>query len=210
MKTTAKYLVVALTFLAIVGATQAVECKAAHATETKLRRPVPAEQWSKEAKLWLSRSVIGEAGWRRFGEYSAIAWVYATRSEHSSRYTFLRMIKRYSAAVRRPGRSRNPWLFELGLDAKRPPSWPIDPVTRYGPVWRVHKAAWVETLQWADEWAAGKHPNTCPGANHFGGRMDVYRAVAARWKRIRCTVETGNRFYTSLRLVSAEQARRGG
>jgi hypothetical protein len=183
------------------------ECSIAHAEEA-VQRPLAEEDWNDDAKLWLARSVLGEVGWRRFDEYSAVAWVYVTRAEQTKQYGFLEMIKQYSAAVREPGKTRNPWLFELDFTDTRPRSWPVNE-DGSGPLWKgLYDQAWLETLEWADEWADGKHPNPCPGANHFGGYVDHYRAVAKRWKRIKCQGKMRNRFYTSLSLVSAEKALR--
>lgn len=167
---------------------------------------VPEDQWNDDVKLWLARSVLGEAGWRRFDEYSAIAFVYAERAEQSASHDFLDMVRTYSAAVKPGNHHRNPWLFELGLHGERPRSWPFDPETKSGPLWSgLHREAWIETLAWADEWQAGKRANPCPGANHFGGWIDRHRAVAARWTPIKCETRMRNRFYTSLRLVSKRQ-----
>jgi hypothetical protein len=164
----------------------------AQATE---KRPIPEDEWTPEARVWLARSVVGEAGWRTFNEYSAIAWIYAIRSQQSEQYSFLKMIRTYSAAVRRRKNPDRPWLYELGPMAQRPRSWPS------GPLWAgLHEVAWKETLLWADSWARGERPNPCPGANHFGGLIDHHRAVAKRWTRIRCKSKMRNRFYTSLRL----------
>ena len=172
------------------------------ATTEAATHAVPEDQWNDDAKLWLARSVIGEAGWRQFDEYSAIAFVYATRAEQSKRYDFLGMVKRYSAAVRAQGKRRQPWLFELGFEGKRPRSWPVDPATKTGPLWTgLHRDAWLETLAWADAWQAGERANPCEGANHFGGYIDRHRAAAARWVRIKCEPRTRNRFYTSLKLT---------
>lgn len=156
---------------------------------------VPEDQWNDDTKLWLARSVLGEVGWRRPAEWSAVAFVYATRAEQTKRYDFIGMVKRYSAAIRGGGKTRSPWLFELGFDKTRPPSWPE------GPQWQgLHDDAWLEVLAWADEWQAGQHENPCPGANHFGGYVDAHRAENARWRRVKCTAKTRNRFYTSLSL----------
>lgn len=161
---------------------------------------VPEDEWDDEAKLWLARSVIGEAGWRRPDEHTAIAYVYATRASQTTRYTFTEMVRRYSAAIRAPGKRSRPWLLELSFDCARPKSWPVDPVTKQGPLWGgLHSEAWRETLQWADEWQAGHHENPCPGANHFGGYQDVHRAQMAGWKRLRCKTRMYNRFYNSKR-----------
>lgn len=160
---------------------------------------VPEEEWNDTTKLWLARSVLGEAGWRREAEYSAIAYVYVARAEQSKTKDFLEVIKSYSAAVKSFGRRRNPWLFELGLDSARPSNWPMDD-NGIGPRWEgLHDEAWLEVLSWADEWQEGLHDNPCPGANHYGGWVDRYRAEQARWVRIKCSSTMRNRFYTSLR-----------
>lgn len=178
--------------VAVVGLAIAIQATCEERAEAQV---VPVEQWTDEAKLWLSRSVLGEVGWRRPDEYSAVAWVYATRAKGSRHHDFLGMVKAYSAAIKSPGRRREPWLFELGFDKTRPRSWPN------GPLWPgLHDEAWSEVLTWADEWQAGQHENPCPGANHFGGYVDRHRAEAARWVTIRCSAKMRNRFYTSLRL----------
>lgn len=174
---------------------------------------VPEDQWTDEAKLWLARSVIGEAGWKTAGsqeEYSAIAYVYAVRAEQSKSRTFLEMVRTYSAAVKNRRNTKRPWLYELGFEATRPRSWPFNPETKMGPRWKgVHEVAWRDTLAWADEWQAGEHENPCPGANHFGGYLDRHRAKAARWTPIKCSAKTWNRFYTSLRLQPKRGVKRG-
>jgi hypothetical protein len=156
---------------------------------------IPDDQWNANVKLWLARSLIGEVGWRITKEHAAVAWVYAMRANQSRRHDFLGMVKRYSAAVRNPGRIRNPWLFELGLDGARPGSWP------YGPLWKGrYQQAWFRLLQLADLWRAGKIANPCPGANHFGGPMDRHRAENRHWYRVKCKMRTRNSFYDSRRI----------
>ena len=163
-------------------------------------RPVPDNQWNDTSKLWLARSMIGEVGWRRPAEQSAVAWIYAVRAPESSTYDFLGMVKRYSAAVRTPGKRRNPWLFELGFNRTRPKAWPT------GPLWTgLHDDAWIEALELADRWQNGEVPNPCPQANHFGGYVDRHRAEAARWTRVKCRPPEGSKrfrniFYDSTRL----------
>lgn len=161
---------------------------------------IPNDEWNDTTKLWLARSMIGEVGWLRPAEQSAIAWIYAVRAHGSSRYDFIGMVKQYSAAVRTPGKQRNPWLFELGFNRIRPQSWPN------GPLWTgLHDNAWIAALELADQWQRGEIPNPCPRANHFGGYVDRHRAEAMRWTRVKCTPPSGskkfrNRFYDSRRL----------
>lgn len=164
--------------------------------------PVPDDEWTADTKLWLARSLVGEVGWRRLGEYGAVAWVYATRAKLSPNHTFTEMVKTYSAAIKLSGKRRNPWLFELDETGVRPKSWPVNE-QGVGPLWRgLHDKAWFEALDFVDDWRAGKVPNPCPRANHFGGAIDAHRAVQQRWVQVKCSVPTRNRFYDSHRLTS--------
>lgn len=183
----------------IIMASSVIRAEPADAT---VDRPITEEEWTPETRLWLSRSVLGEAGWRRPDEYSAIAWVYVTRVRQTKQFTFLKMVRTYSAAVRGRKNKQNPWLYELVPDVtKRPRSWPVDE-HGLGPLWKgLHDKAWQEVLEWADEWAVGKRPNPCLGANHYGGWVDRHRAVAKRWTRIKCESKMRNRFYNSHKLV---------
>jgi len=162
--------------------------------------PVPSHEWNDNARIWLARSVIGEVGWNRPAEQAAVAWVYANRAKKLKNYTFTRMVRRYSAAIRQPGRTRQPWVFELQLNDHKPRQWPsfVD--------WNnKHSKYWLDTLELIDEWQAGRIPNYCPSANHFGNYGDSLRAEALRWTRIKCIVPEGdkqfrNRFYDSTKL----------
>jgi hypothetical protein len=162
-------------------------------------QPIPDDQWNDETKLWLARSVLGEVGWLRPEEQSAVAWVYAIRAKQVKSYNFLGLVKRYSAAIRTTGKQRNPWLFELGFERARPDHWPSKIVWdgRY-------EQAWIDTLDLVDRWQAGDIPNYCPSANHFGSAFDRHRAESHRWMQVRCTNPTGskrfrNYFYDSTR-----------
>lgn len=167
---------------------------------TILESPVPENEWTEEAKLWLARSLIGEVGWDRPEEQASVAWVYANRAKKLESYTFLKMVRRYSAAVRKSGQRRQPWVFELQLNNQKPKYWP-------GYVkWKgQHDKSWQATLDLINRWQAGKVPNYCPSANHFGSYHDSFRAEALRWTRVECIVPDGgkrfrNRFYDSTRL----------
>lgn len=166
---------------------------------------VPDEQWDDNVRLWTARSVLGEVGWDRPGEFAAVLWVYANRASNSKRYTFYQMVKQYSAAVKPGNRHRNPWLFNLSADKTYPRGWPMK--NGVGPQWSgLHDESWIRTLSFVDEWQSGKVTNPCPRANHFGGSIDRHRAEISRWARAKCD-ESGhkrfrNYFYDSTRLRS--------
>ena len=170
--------------------------------------PVPENEWNEEARIWLARSLIGEVGWRRPAEQASVAWVYANRARKLERYTFLQMVRKYSAAVRMPGKRRQPWVFELQLNDQKPKYWP-------GFIkWKgQHDQYWLDTLSLIDRWQAGEIPNYCPTANHFGSYHDSFRAEALRWTRVECIVPEGgkrfrNRFYDSTTIRPRRNKRR--
>jgi hypothetical protein len=163
--------------------------------------PVAPEEWTEQARTWLARSLIGEVGWDRPAEQAAVAWVYANRARKLEQYTFVAMVKRYSAAIRRPGKLRAPWLFELQPDNRsKPKSWPE--FAR----WKNHRSeSWIAVLDVVDRWQAGEIPNYCPDANHFGNYGDRLRALSLRWTSIQCRVPQGgkrfrNFFFDSTRI----------
>lgn len=84
--------------------------------------PIPSAQWTPEARLWFVRSCVGEAGFWNPQECAAMGWVYANRIR-GTRVTFERMVRQYSAAVRRRPSAR-PWLWELVPTLEEPEGWP--------------------------------------------------------------------------------------
>lgn len=154
--------------------------------------------WNDNVKLWAARSVLGEVGWDRPGEWGAVLWVYQTRVQQTKRYTFYQMIRQYSAATKGGNHHRNPWLFQLGMDMTRPRDWPMK--NGSGPRWKgLHAEAWIRTLKFVDRWQSGDVPNPCVDkrgnvANHFGGHIDRHRAEALRWTRMKCNNTKHRRF----------------
>jgi hypothetical protein len=165
-------------------------------------QPVSDDEWTENSKLWLARSLLGEVGWNRPGEYAAVAWVYATRANQTNRYSFDQMVRRYSAAVKQHNNHPNPWILGLQLDDTQPELWPIGKARWVG----LGDIYWTKVLEFVDEWQSGKIANPCPDANHFGGYIDRHRAEALHWTRVQCEegkVRFRNRFYDSTRLKSA-------
>jgi len=194
------YAVILIFLLApISGGTSQMET----ASSDVVQKPIPADQWTPQAKLWLARSCVGET---RFGvgaadeameECMAIAWVYSKRLKiiraQGVRKDLLWVIKRYSAAVKKRSTHTRPWILTLDYGLKRPSNWPSS--LRWG----VYRDLWSDKLATLDEWASGKRPDPVPEANHYGGSMDVKRAeYIYRWKRVPTPSYFKNRFYTSL------------
>jgi len=167
--------------------------------ELPSQKPIKPRQWNTRTKVWLARSCVGEAGFglvslegSTHDECIAIAYVYAERARATG-WKLEKVIRKYSAAVKRHSLHTRPWLLELDADLKKPKSWP-DTIK-----WSVYKELWKKRLTLLDDWASGKLPNPIPGANHYGGGMDARRAEHVyRWKRLPAPPHFRNRFYTSL------------
>lgn len=155
-------------------------------------RPIPKEEWTDSAKLWLARSCVGEAGFSAYEECLGIAWVYAVRWRLSNgRVSFETVIRSYSSAVKRSGMARRKWIAGLNLEGARPSHWPKNLS------WLGHKKFWNTILFELDQWAKGFRENPVAGADHYGGHMD---APHRTWVRVkpRSKVRFKNIFYRSL------------
>lgn len=165
-------------------------------------RPVPHGKLSTRTKVLLGRSCVGEAGFWAGDECVTIAWVYANRAV-KARWTFAKMMRRYSAALKPHERHRRPWLFELRADGERPRHWPK------AISWKRHKEAWKRLLGLIDDWENGWVHNPLPQADHFGSRADAHRACfVRRWKRLDAPDHFRNWFFDSTRRVSLRKAGR--
>lgn len=155
----------------------------------RAQRPVKYREWTKEAKVWTARSCVGEAGFDAVDECMAIAWVYATRAEESG-MDYLKVVKRYSAAVKRHSTHRRPWILQLDTSLEKPEDWP-------NLRWGVHKHLWKNLLASLDQWARGRVPNPVPEADHYGSKADATRArYVRRWKKLK-TPKFKNWFFNS-------------
>lgn len=140
----------------------------------KVQRPIPPRQWNADAKLWLARSCVGEAGFASYDECIGIAWVYATRAKETN-HSLLGMIKRYSSAVKDRSTRKRSWILYLNLEGTKPNGWPKHLS------WKKHKVLWFRLLKVLDDWEKGYYPNPVEGANHYGGPMDT---PGKKWTRI--------------------------
>jgi hypothetical protein len=200
MRNFISYLLLIMTFI-IVSAVSAIGAPLQYTVaplEGPRNLPIKSKHWDRDTKIWLARSCVGEAG---FGvvtdnkishdECMAIAWVYATRAKQTG-WRLQKVIRRYSAAIKRHSTHQRPWLMELNAQAHRPPSFPNTLN------WRYHRKLWKDKLAWLDRWARGHVANPVPNANHYGGDMDAYRVESIyRWKRLPAPKHFKNRFYTS-------------
>lgn len=154
--------------------------------QSRSMRPVPKEQWTPQARLWLARAMVAEAGFLNRTDHVALAWVLAKRwkrlrERRDPSLPFVKVVRAYCAGLGdTAARSRRQqWVRELPGDAQtRPKSWP----SKYS--WKRHRKLWRRVLERADAWARGELADPCPQAVHWGGTMDKprgrMRAVCAR------------------------------
>jgi hypothetical protein len=150
--------------------------------------PLPASEWTEDARLGVARSCVGEAGWHSYqGECAAIASVYARRwrmaRERRPGLRYLDVVRAYSAALR-PA-TRRPWVRELPASLER--------------LGARHRRLWQRVLDSVDAWARGEATDPCPTALHYGAPagIDIARAVRAGWVRAVCRAPTRNVFWTT-------------
>lgn len=155
---------------------------------------IPKEQWTPQAKLWLSRGMVAEAGWTANRDHAAIAFVLARRWKNAvTRYQnlkFLDVIRRYCSALDFKMRSisgRQIWLRTLGFDLQKPIGWPEKKVS-----WENHKIRWKKILTMSELWVHNKIIDPCGGkAWHWGSPEDLPKG---KMTRIDCG-KTLNVFY---------------
>lgn len=138
--------------------------------------PLPEEQWTEGARLWLARCQVAEAGWESHRDHDAIAWVLARRwsqyinhpAQPPRSVTFEKFIQMYSVPLQgEPVSRRQKWVRQLSFDAEQPADWP--PAVS----WLRHAPLWDAVLVRADEWSRGTVPDPSAGvAMHWGGRTD--------------------------------------
>jgi hypothetical protein len=159
-------------------------------------RPLEADQWDPQTRLWLARAMVGEAGWLAKRDHAGIAHVFLRRwrnmRERWPAMRFRDVIMVYSKSLG-DGRSeptpRQRWVRTLE-GAEAPDGWPESKAR-----WHKHVALWQAVLARADAFAAGKLRDPCRGlAVNFGGTIDVEIAKRKGLREIDCG-ETESTFY---------------
>lgn len=154
-------------------------------TASAQRPPIPAEQWSPRAHLWLSRAMVAEAGWHAERDHRGLAYVLARRWKRAVRrfplWRFIDQVREYCTALGGGRRSLSPrqvWLRTLPMVSPEgigpstgdaaPEGWP-----RNAAPWSQHRARWRSVLRRADQWHRGELRDPCRGrAVAWGGDMD--------------------------------------
>lgn len=154
-------------------------------------RWAPAGAQDRSARLDLARICAGEAGLvdaNEIGDCAAIVHVLQRRAERQG-VPLTYMTRAYSGRHVGVEASPRPWVAGLRLDGRQPAEWPASAS------WARYRPAWLELVRHVDDVLEGAVLNPCPGADHWGGRMDDHRAERAGWTRIECDMPTRNRFW---------------
>lgn len=157
------------------------------------REPLPKEQWTPGAQLWLARAMVAEAGWTAELDHAAIAHVLARRwkrlAERWPTMRFLDVVRKYCSGLggfHRDLTLRQRWVRELQPIGEEPEGWP-----RHAS-WSRHRPLWRAALARSASFAEGELRDPCRGkAVHWGGTIDSPRG---RMVAIDCG-ETQNTFY---------------
>lgn len=144
-------------------------------------RPVPAEQWTPEARLTLARCLVGEGGWTARADHAAIAYALERRWKllraRGHRLSFAEYIRQYSTALRTSQPSpRQQWVRAL-------PESLTGRLSRY-------RDEWADVLVFVDEWASGGVEDPCPTAMHWDSAH-----ASSHLEAVACLLPTSNRFY---------------
>lgn len=164
-------------------------------------RPLPASEWTADARLVLARAMVAEAGFTSKRDHAAIAWVLAIRFRRWARASpmlasFVKMVASYctgmDAWVPKRLKQRLTWIRALqDPQPDAPHGWPKRKYGRWNNRWEVH---WRHVLQRADAWSRGELDDPCRGrAIHWGGRTDRI-LPESKWRPIDCG-KTVNTFY---------------
>lgn len=155
-----------------------------------LRHGVAGAQANDTTVEALARVCAAEAGWdTRTGDCAAIVHLLRRRAQrHEIRVAT--MARLYSSRhFDRERLDRRRWIAGLRLDGRRPGGWP-------GRLpWSRYRAAWRQVIAHVRAVLRGEVGDPCPGADHWGGPMDDWRARAAGWARVECSSSTRNRFW---------------
>lgn len=165
--------------------------------------PLPPEQWTPYAHLWLSRASVAESGWLAKRDHALMSWalVYNWRDK-VKRYPTMRfvdVVRNYCAGLgySTPTR-RQEWIRQLpGLgNDLRPAAWQRGS-------WATNLKRWRKVQAQARRWGAGRIRDESKGrVRHWGspdGRLpDLARAQraikAGKW--IQLEIEgTRNTYY---------------
>jgi hypothetical protein len=186
-------------------------CSTAHAAKP----PLPADQWTPHAHLWLSRDAVAESGWLAERDHGLMAWalVYNWREKVKRHPTlrFVDIVRNYCAGLGSSTPSRRQmWIRQLPADpvAGAPEGWPVRAS------WRVHQKLWSRVQDRMMQWGAGRVRDISGGrVRHWGSPStelpDIERAAraieAGKWIELDGLGDTQNTYYGIIQKPTREE-----
>jgi len=160
-------------------------------TPTTLFAEAPCEvENTPENILALSRVAVSESGFSSPEDQGAILAVLCDVRDRARRRSGRRLslawaarkYSPYATGVRHPRRSRHVWVRGLNLALEKPAGWPDSRAN-----WLRYRKMWANLLWRSQKFIEGTMAHECEEVvNHWGGSMDRYRAVRARWVLVNC------------------------
>ena len=175
--------------------------------------PVPPEQFTPEAKLWLATGAVLESGFIRWDsgpkmnnrekEQVAIAFTLANRWDRRVKripeYRFLQMITGYCVGLKKYRTPRQRLIHKLDLSGKKPRDWPANKD------FATYNRWWQRTLDLLDRWSLGLEEDPFNGKSYDweGRRFIKYNKKLEGQKPLRENrhYKFGNVFYGKMRRI---------
>ena len=161
--------------------------------------PLPASEWTAEAKHLTAQMNRGEADWTAHSDHIAMPWVMVKRFLHGQKVgheadRFGRI--RYKGRGIRPARYvdyirsySSPLKVSKSRRQRETQALPWGPLTGRLARFSVH---WLVIMANVERFGRGEIPDICPEATHWGGWGDAKRG---RMRKVKCSEPTANTFY---------------
>ena len=176
--------------------------------------PVPMEQYTPEAKLWLATGAVLESGFikwdsgpkrnNREQEQLAIAYTLANRwyrrVKRIPEYQFVQMITGYCVGLKKYRTPRQRLIHKLDLSGKKPKDWPANKN------FTTYNEWWQRTLDLLDRWSLGVEDDPFHGKSYdWEGRRFIKNNKKLKGQkplRENRHYKFGNVFYGKMRRIS--------
>ncbi len=176
--------------------------------------PVPMEQYTPEAKLWLATGAVLESGFikwdsgpkrnNREQEQLAIAYTLANRwyrrVKRIPEYRFVQMITGYCVGLKKYRTPRQRLIHKLDLSGKKPKDWPANKD------FATYNEWWQRTLDLLDRWSLGVEDDPFHGKSYdWEGRRFIKNNKKLKGQkpvRKNRNYKFGNVYYGKMRRIS--------
>lgn len=189
------------------GPNSGVGRRASEPAPIKRPGPVPADQWTPYAKLWLARAMVAEAGWLAELDHVLIAWAivrqWRARLHRWPELRFADQVRAACAGLGVASTARHEWLHALPPPLASTPLAELEPAGWPAKVsWRRHSVWWAQVLRRVQRFGEGRLRDPSRGRVMYWGARDESlpdpaRAAMAvnRGDWVELDFDTRNRFF---------------